>query len=85
MDCGISEMDLLLHRRLHSFSTVCSGVHEIKYHRWIPLTKGQLRGKCTHVMTSDSNDVEVILDRMRKIVHIARDEQHEFRQRKTPS
>ena len=47
-------------------STLCSGTHNRKHqssashafwgestgHRWIPLTKGQSRGKCVHLMTS---------------------------------
>ena len=55
------------HKRLNIvYSTVCSGADQRKHQspaslalwgestgeRWIPLTRGQLRGKCFHLMTS---------------------------------
>ena len=39
-------------QRKHQSSTSLAFVWEIHRDRWIPRTKGQLRGKCFHLMTS---------------------------------
>ena len=45
------------HQRKHQSSASLAFVWGIHRDRWIPRTKGQLRGKCFHLMTSSSNDL----------------------------
>ena len=42
-------------QRKHQSSASLAFVWGIHWDRWIPLTKGQLRGKCFHLMTSSWN------------------------------
>ena len=49
-------------QRKHQSSASLAFVRRIHRGRWIPRTKGQLRGKCFHLMTSSCNARHGVLD-----------------------
>ena len=49
-------------QRKHQSSTSLAFVWEIHRDRWIPRTKGQLRGKCFHLMTSPWRYIVMLCD-----------------------
>ena len=51
-------------QRKHQSSASLAFVRGIHQDRWIPCTKGQLRGKCFHLMTSCNNMTPDMLSRM---------------------
>ena len=63
-----SSVYLDANQRKHQSSASLALVWGIHRDRWIPRTKGQLRGKCFHLMTSSCFFLRHIKDRYDKIV-----------------